>query len=111
MFTILQKTVCLLLGSRQKLIQVDKFEISLDNEIIKMVESQKLLVVLPDKNHTWDKQINAVCLNITRRTILLKFLSKYIHITTMDTYYNSYILPILDYGCLMRGGVFTWKFT
>ena len=90
--------------------QVDKFEISLNNEIIKMVESQKLLGVLPDKHRTWDKQINAVCLNITRRTILLKFLSKYIDITSMDTYYNSYILPIFDYDCLMGAG-FTWKFT
>ena len=83
--------------------QIDKFEIDLDNEVIKMVESQKLLGVLIDKHLTWDKQTDAVCLNITRRITPLKSLSKYIEKTSMNTYYNSYIFPIFDYGCLIWG--------
>ena len=34
---------------------------------------------------------------------LLKLLSKYIDKSSMNQYYNSYILPILDYGCLIWG--------
>ena len=83
-----------LLGSRQKLMQIHKFEINLDDEVIKMIESQNLLCVLIDKHLTCDKQIDPVCLNITRRITLLKSLSKYIDRTSMNTYYNSYILPI-----------------
>ena len=81
--------------------QIDKFEISLDNEVIKMVESQKLLGVLIDKYLTWDKQIDALCLNITRRITLLKILSKYIDKTSMNT---SHIITHI-------GEMFTWNFT
>ena len=64
---------------------------------------QKLLGVIIDKNLSWDKQIDAVCLNITRHFILLKLLSKYIDQANMKLYYHSYILPIMHYGCLIWG--------
>ena len=41
------------------------------NEQIKAVDSQKLLGIIIDKSLTWDKQIDAVCLNVTRRITLL----------------------------------------
>ena len=47
------KTECMLLGSRQKVMQVDKFEISLDNAVIKMAELQRLLCVLIDNILHW----------------------------------------------------------
>ena len=52
-------------------------------------------------NLTWEKQIDSVCLNITRRIALLKLLSKYVNKPGLKQYYNSYILPIFDYGCLI----------
>lgn len=91
------------LGSRQKIRQLDPIDIYLDNELIQTVQSQKLLGVIIDQNLSWDKQIDAVCLNVTRRITLLKMLSKYIDTANMTTYYNSYILPILDYGCMIWG--------
>ena len=68
-----------------------------------MVDSHKLLGVIIDKHLSWDKQIDTVCLNITRKISLLKLLSKYIDKASMNTYYNSYILPIFDFGCLVWG--------
>ena len=69
-----------------------------------MVAKPGLLIInIIDKNLSWDKQIDAVCLNVTRRITLLKLLSKYIDQANMKLYYNSYILPILDYGCLIWG--------
>ena len=103
MFINLKKTFCMLLGTRQKLIQADKIEIMLESEIIEMVDSHKLLGVIIDKHLSWDKQIDTVCLNITRKITLLKLLSKYIDKSSMNTYYNSYILPIFDFGCLVWG--------
>lgn len=103
MFINLKKTLCMLLGTRQKLLQVDKIKLILENEIIEMVDSHKLLGLIIDKHLSWDKQIDAVCLNITRKISLLKLLSKYIDKTSMNTYYNSYILPIFDFGCLIWG--------
>ena len=72
MFINLKKTFCMLLGTRQKLIQADKFEIMLESEIIEMVDSHKLPGVIIDKHLSWDKQIDTVCLNITRKISLLK---------------------------------------
>ena len=91
------------LGSRQYLSGIEALDISLENELIQKVEHQKLLGVIIDMSLSWDKQIDSVCLNISRRITLLKILSKYIDKTSMNQYYNSYILPILDYGCLIWG--------
>ena len=66
-------------------------------------DSQKLLGIIIDKSLTWDKQIDAVCLNVTRQITLLKLLSKYVDQNSLNIYYKSYILPIIDYGCLIWG--------
>ena len=50
MFLNLKKTFCMLLGTRQKLIQADKIEIMLESEYIEMVDSHKLLGVIIDKH-------------------------------------------------------------
>ena len=54
-------------------------EISIDGEIDKEVENQNLLGVIIDKTLSRDKQIDAFCLNVTRRITfkLMKLLSKY----------------------------------
>ena len=99
----IQKTAYMTLATRQNLRREDHIEIYIDSEIIQTVEQHKLLAVVIDRSLSWDKQIDAVCLNITRRITLLKRLSKYIDKSSMNQYYNSYILPILDYGCLIWG--------
>ena len=67
------------------------------------MEKQNLLGVVIDNKRTWNEQIDTVCLTITRRITLLKLLSKYIDKRSMTQYYNSYILPIFDYGCMIWG--------
>ena len=75
----------------------------IDGEIIKEVENQKLLGIIIDKTRSWDKQIYAVCLNVTRRITLMNKLSKYLDKSHLNQYYNSYKLPIFDYACLIWG--------
>ena len=91
------------LGSRQNLNRNEAIEIYMEGQLIQSVEQQKLLGVVFDRRLTWDKQIDAVCLHISRRITLLKLLSKYVDMESMKQYYNSYILPTLDYGCLIWG--------
>ena len=71
------------------------------NEIIQQVETQKLLGLIIDRSLNWDDQNIAGCLNITRRITLLKQLSKCVSKDNLKLYYNSYILPIFDYGCIV----------
>ena len=99
----LKKTSVMTVGSRQALTKINSLKILLDNELIKSVENQKRLGIIIDKSLIWDKQIDAVCLNVTRRITLLKLLSKYVDQKSLNQYYNSYILPIFDYGCLVWG--------
>ena len=101
MFINLLKTSLMMLGSRQNLMNFDVIEILLNNEFIQHVESQKLLGIIIDKTLGWDKQVDSVCLNITRRITLLKQLSKYVSKNCLKQYYNSYILPVFDYGCMI----------
>ena len=97
----LQKTSIMWIGTWLNLSHMESLDIYLENEIIKQVDTQKLLGIIIDKSLNWDEQISAVCLNITRRISLLKQLSKYVNIDSLKLYYNSYILPILDYGCII----------
>ena len=97
------KTSTMTAGTRQILNHNDALEIYMDGELLRAVDNQKLLGVVIDKHLTFDIQIDNVCLNITRRITLLKLLSKYIDKTYLNKYYNSYILPLFDYGCMIWG--------
>ena len=103
MFINILKTVYMMLGSRQHFMRADQITLYIENEMIKNADHQKLLGIIINKNLSRDKQIDAVCANITRRITPLKLLSKYIDQPNMKLYYNSYILPIMDYGCMIWG--------
>ena len=103
MFIHIGKKSVMLSGTRQTLQSNDPMAIYLDNELIKSVENQKLLGVTIDNTLTWETQVNIVCLNVTKRITLMKLLSRYIHRSSLNQYYNSYILPILDNECLVWG--------
>ena len=102
MFIHIGKTSLMTAGSRQTVGNIS-MKIFIDGEIIIEVENQKLLGVIIDKTLSWDKQIDAVCLNVTRRITLMKLLSKYLDQSHLNQYYNSYVLPIFDYACLIWG--------
>ena len=109
MFVHLAKTSFMNIGSRQNLLNIDNINIIIDNENISGVENQKLLGIIIDKTLSWDKQIDSVCLNISRRITLLKILSKYVDESSLKQYYNAYILPIFDYGCMIWGQCSTYN--
>ena len=71
--------------------------------MIENVHTQKLLGIYTDNTLNWDKHVDFVCLNVSRKINLLKLLSKYVRKKGLNQYYNSYILPIFDYGCLIWG--------
>ena len=66
MFVNLTKASSMAIGSRQNLSNSDYFFIIIDNDDISNVDKQKLLGIIIDKTLSWYKQIDSVCLNITR---------------------------------------------
>ena len=93
----------MILGTQRNLNRSEYIEVYLYQELVQLVKKQNLLGVIIDDTLSWDDQVEMVCLNITRRIPLLKLLSKYVDKTSMNQYYNSYILPIIDYGCMIWG--------
>ena len=86
----LQKTSIMWVGTWQNLLHMDSLDTYLENEIIKQVDTQKILGIIFDKSLNWDEQISAVCLNITHRISLLKQLSKYVNIESLKLYYCKF---------------------
>ena len=84
---IQKKTSIMWIGSWQNLQFLGSLDIYLDNEIIQQIETQKLELII-GRSLNWNEQINAVCLNITRRITLLKQLSKYVDIESLKLYYD-----------------------
>ena len=63
MFVNLTKTSSMSIGSRQNLSNSDDLFIIIDDDDIS-------LGIMIDKTLSWDKQIDSVCINITRRITL-----------------------------------------
>ena len=101
MYVNIPKTSVMSIGTRQNLLNSDLIQIYLNDELLRNTETQKLLGIIIDQTLNWNNQIDSVCLNISRRITLLKQLSKYVNRDSLKLYYNSYILPIFDYGCLI----------
>ena len=71
------------IGSRQNLSNSDYLFIIIDDEDISNIENKKkLLGIIIDKTLSWDKQIDSVCLNITRRVrVSVMFHFMFVHYT------------------------------
>jgi hypothetical protein len=94
------KTTCMILGSKQKLNSNVKFELSLGDTLIQNVTVQKLLGVYVDSSLTWNTQIDKTCSKIVSKLSLLKRISFYLTPEMKQLFYNAYIVPIFDYGCI-----------
>ena len=58
---------------------------------------------VPSKILTWEKQIDLVCQNVSRKPTIIKLLSKYDNQHSLKQYYNSNVLPVFDFGCVVWG--------
>ena len=67
--------------------------------------SQLLHVVLRGRQNAFviKLQIDLVFQSVSRKLTLMKLLSKYVNQTSLKQYYNSYVLPVFDFGCVVWG--------
>jgi hypothetical protein len=93
-------STCMVLGSRQKLNNNVKLELSLGDTPIQNVNVQKLLGVYVDSSLTWNIHIDKTCSKIVSKLSLLKRISFYLAPEMKQLFYNAYIVPIFDYGCI-----------
>ena len=77
--------------------------ITINEHSIESVNTHKHLGITIDKNLTWEQHINLVCQNVSRKLTLMKLLSKYVNQNSLKQYYNAYVLPMFDFGCVVWG--------
>ena len=107
MFVHFDKTFYMLLGTRQKLGNLDEINITIDNNLIKQTSEHKLLGIHIDDKLTWNAHINHLCSTISSKISLLRQLSKYVNRDTQTKFYQGYILPLIDYGSITWGSTST----
>ena len=99
----LNKTTCMLIGSRQRLCKVRDINVLYNNCTVKTVAYQKVLGINIDKNLSWNIHIDKICSDVSKRISLLRRLDRYLDKDAKLLYYNAYILPIMDYGAIVWG--------
>ena len=97
------KSTTMTLGTRYKIREVGHLNISIGNTSLNSVHSQKLLGLHIDETLNWNQHIDYLCSVISSRISLLKQLSYYVPQNIQKIYYQSYILPMIDYGSISWG--------
>ena len=86
-------------NQKRKHLNLDNFELSLYGSILPIVTEQKILGVLFDQNFSWSAHVESLCSQISSLVGLLYRLRNFFNTTARLMFYNSYILPRIDY-CL-----------
>ena len=93
----LKKTNFIIFGNSAKIKKIKNCEIILDNVKILRTETAKFLGVVIDENLTWKDHINYVKNKIAKSIGIISRLKYYLPETTLNTLYNTLVLPYLNY--------------
>ena len=63
------KTFLMLLGTRYNISRNEEIHIYLDNQMTENVHNQKLLGIYINNTLNWDKQVDFVCLNVSKKSV------------------------------------------
>ena len=98
------KSKCMLIGTSQRIAKVkDGLSIRINDNTLENVEFDKLLGVYIDSSLNFNKHVDNVCRSITSKLALLRRIKRYLPIEYRKLFYNSYVLPSIDY-CLTIWG-------
>ena len=103
MFINCNKTKCITVGTKQKLaFQNEELYWTINSEQLQHSACEKLLGIKIDSNLNWKNQIDQVCSKISSKIYLSK-IKKYLNLESMQLFYLGYILPLIDYCCVVWG--------
>ena len=93
------KTTYMILGARGRIQDAYEPALNVDNKEIEKVSKQKILGICIDEHLTWTPHIDYLCSVISTKILLLKQISSYVPQDIQRVFCQSYILPLLDFGC------------
>ena len=105
MFINTNKTKCMVIGTKQKILSHDnELNLRIGSDVLQNSVCEKLLGVKIDQSLSWKYQIDHICSIMSSRIYLLSKIKKYLDIVCRKLFYNGYILPIIDYCCIVWSG-------
>ena len=88
----------MLVGSSHKLSKSRDLHLTISDYKIQCVKQYKLLGVNLDNNVKWSFHVDNIHKKLANKVLLLRRIKPYITLEMRKLYYNSYILPIIDYA-------------
>ena len=92
------KSTTMTLGTRHKIQQARQLNISIGNTQLNRVSSRKLLGVHIDETLSWNQHIDYLRSIITSKISFLRQMSDYDPENVQKMFYQSFVLPLIDYG-------------
>ena len=74
---------------------------TIGNYKIECVKQYKLLGVNLDNNLKWSFHVDNIHKKLTNKVLLLRRIKPYISLEMRKLHYNSYIIPIINYGIIL----------
>ena len=104
MFINCSKTKCMTVGTKQKLVfQNEELSLTITFEQLQHSTCEKLLGIKIDSNLNWKNQIDQICSKISSKIYLFSKIKKYLNLESRQLFYSGYILPLIDYCCVVWG--------
>ena len=94
------KTTCMLIGTKNRLRKTQNLDLKTSDSKIENVRTQKLLGVYIESTLSWKIHVNKTCANLSTELHLLKRIKCFLTPQMQQTFYNSYLTPYFDYGCV-----------
>ena len=100
-----QKTKVMYLSTKSKNTSILSTDcsISINNNLLEICESEKLLDVTVDCNLSWDSHIINTLKHCNSLLYLLSRIKIFLSLSKRKLFFNAYILPHIDYCCIIWG--------
>ena len=97
----------MVLGTKPKEHDTYLLDLSADGNKIEKVPKQKLLGIVIADHLSWAPHIDDLCSTISSKISLLRHILIYVPQNIQKIFYQSYIQPLLEYGCNKWGNTTT----
>ena len=98
-----QKSKFLLIGSSSRLNKVESILISADDTPLDNVDSFTYLGIVINNHFSWTDHIDYIRSKVSRKLGLLRRIKSCLPLNARIMFFNSFILPIFDYGDIIWG--------
>ena len=103
------KTKVMLLHSKTKQCILHDFDVYLNDERLEIVDQYKYLGVIIDSTLRWQEHVDNLCKRISMKLAVLRRIKPFLPKKSLIAVYNSTILPLFDYACIVWSSCGEWN--